>query len=629
MKYFKRKAISPLIASVLLVVFTIAISSIVVNFMTDYVSETTSSVSTTSSDVLSCAKEQIDIDKVYASNLKTINSFSDSFSEKNISVTGGSSNATASAKMPKNVKIKSADVMLSSIYNSFIDTYTYGADDQNTHNTLNMGPEKLNVIWSYSGTFYTSPSVYKGRVFACTVIGKTLYAFDELSGNVLWTYPLSDYCYTTPLVANDVVYVKERYNNVSALDLNGNLIWNRDYDGSNYYQDTFILRDNILYFVGVGIYAINATDGTQIWNISFDAQAKPAIYGDMIVVPRQNDGLISSFNMTTQENLWNDSTGECYGGTPVIYNSHVFLSDYCTDGDIFALNLTTGNLIWNSSSIIIDRQMYSAKPALYNGQIIVGSNNGTGIGGIYSLWYENGNVLWHSLNGTDFDYSGSPIVSHGLAYIIDNYGVLYLVNVSDNGTLVDSISIGGNLGDYDNPSVSDSLVFATNRIGIYAIGGSVLPSNITLDVGADGTDWTMDGKFNTTALNRTINMTGEIISYLSGCTAGSDNSCTIPLELEGATNGTVRLFSLNITYLNPIRAVIANKGPENLTIRDVIAFSKTGETCTLTPSATTLSTGQITTAEGACDMQCADVDRVTVTTACGRKDDYTAVPTCS
>lgn len=61
----KRKGISPLIAAVLLIVFTVAISTIVVNWLRDYTTETTSSVGDTSQEVLECAKQNLQISNIY------------------------------------------------------------------------------------------------------------------------------------------------------------------------------------------------------------------------------------------------------------------------------------------------------------------------------------------------------------------------------------------------------------------------------------------------------------------------------------------------------------------------------------------------------------------------------------
>ncbi len=61
----KRKGVSPLIATVLLIVFTVAISTIVVSWLRAYTADTTSSVGDTSQEVIECAKQNLRISNAY------------------------------------------------------------------------------------------------------------------------------------------------------------------------------------------------------------------------------------------------------------------------------------------------------------------------------------------------------------------------------------------------------------------------------------------------------------------------------------------------------------------------------------------------------------------------------------
>ncbi|NOQ55369.1 MAG: hypothetical protein GQ477_01040 [Nanohaloarchaea archaeon] len=57
----RRKGISPLIAVVLLIVFTVAISTIIIGWMNDYTKKTTSDASKNTDVVVACAKQMINI----------------------------------------------------------------------------------------------------------------------------------------------------------------------------------------------------------------------------------------------------------------------------------------------------------------------------------------------------------------------------------------------------------------------------------------------------------------------------------------------------------------------------------------------------------------------------------------
>ncbi len=62
-----RKAMSPMIAAVLLIVLTISMSSLVVNWLKDYTNSVTDDVDETSVDVMDCAKQRLEVSNAYVS----------------------------------------------------------------------------------------------------------------------------------------------------------------------------------------------------------------------------------------------------------------------------------------------------------------------------------------------------------------------------------------------------------------------------------------------------------------------------------------------------------------------------------------------------------------------------------
>ncbi len=64
----KMKGVSPLIAAVLLIVFTVAIGAVVLNWMTSYTQGTTERAGTDTSSTIDCAKQILSIENVSKSN---------------------------------------------------------------------------------------------------------------------------------------------------------------------------------------------------------------------------------------------------------------------------------------------------------------------------------------------------------------------------------------------------------------------------------------------------------------------------------------------------------------------------------------------------------------------------------
>lgn len=64
----KMKGVSPLIASVLLIVFTVAIGAVVLNWMTSYTQGTTERAGTDTSSTIDCAKQILSIENATKKN---------------------------------------------------------------------------------------------------------------------------------------------------------------------------------------------------------------------------------------------------------------------------------------------------------------------------------------------------------------------------------------------------------------------------------------------------------------------------------------------------------------------------------------------------------------------------------
>ena len=88
---------------------------------------------------------------------------------------------------------------------------------ENVLNVNNVG--NLELKWSYAtgGTVYSSPAVANGVVYVGSE-DNNLYALDAKTGAKLWSYATGGPVDSSPAVANGVVYVGSDDNNVYALN---------------------------------------------------------------------------------------------------------------------------------------------------------------------------------------------------------------------------------------------------------------------------------------------------------------------------------------------------------------------------------------------------------------------------
>ena len=72
-------------------------------------------------------------------------------------------------------------------------------------------------MWSYNtgGQVYSSPAVANGIVYVGSV-NDTLYALNATTGALLWSYTTGNWIYSSPTVANGVVYIGSYDYNVYA-----------------------------------------------------------------------------------------------------------------------------------------------------------------------------------------------------------------------------------------------------------------------------------------------------------------------------------------------------------------------------------------------------------------------------
>ena len=108
--------------------------------------------------------------------------------------------------------------------------------------TVNVGGElvwqsgSLGLGFGASGSFYSTPAVAFGRVYAGNTDGR-VYSFETGGGELAWSYSTGGYVYSGPTVAGTrhsppTVFIGSFDGNVYALGAkNGNLRWSRDAGG--------------------------------------------------------------------------------------------------------------------------------------------------------------------------------------------------------------------------------------------------------------------------------------------------------------------------------------------------------------------------------------------------------------
>lgn len=143
------------------------------------------------------------------------------------------------------------------------------------------------------------------------------------------------------------------------------------------------------------------------------------------------------------------------GSSPAIVNGVVYIGS--DDGELFALNAYTGDLIWNRTLGYLS----TSSPAVVDGVVYVSVWEGTN----YALNASNGEVIWSN----NRRYSGSsPAVVDNVFYISES-GNVTAMNAT-NGEYIWRYYIGTNGG--NTPIVADGSVFISDSGYVFAINAS-------------------------------------------------------------------------------------------------------------------------------------------------------------
>jgi len=233
----------------------------------------------------------------------------------------------------------------------------FGVSDDNV-NALNAHTGAL--LWRYTtGGFPSSPAVVNG-------VGSgdgNMYALKERNGALLWRYATHGSVYSSPVVANSVVYF-----------------------GSTDYN----------------VYAVKASDGEFLWRYQTGNWAGDlAVTGGVVYATSQDDN-VYALNASNGGKLWSFSTGKLIQSAPAVADGVVYVGS--DDNNLYALNARTGAVRWSTFIGL------PSSAAVANGVVYVASTYAA----MYALDARTGTELWSYPTG-DVIYS-DPTIVNGVLY---------------------------------------------------------------------------------------------------------------------------------------------------------------------------------------------------------------------
>lgn len=335
------------------------------------------------------------------------------------------------------------------------------------------------------------------------------------SENVAWKVEMPGTGSSSPIVVGDKLVVtcyvaseREPRREVLCVDkISGELLWSVDFP-IDYREDRFqgyITEhgyasntpvsdgNNVYVFLGKGGVHSITLDGKKNWSVDVGKESSNRQWGSaaslilfqdkLIVNASEESQSIVALDKATGTELWKQEAGmlELTYGTPRIVNPdegdpEIVLS---VPGEIWALNPTTGKLIWYCQSpmtgnvcpsvIVEGGIIYSFGGYRASGSIAVKAGGKNDV--------SDSHVIWTNRSSS---YVATPLLHNGRFYWIDDRGIAYCTSASDGEIIyrerVDDLASGRPV--YASPVlIGDHIYVVTRRSGtiIYKPGDSFEP----------------------------------------------------------------------------------------------------------------------------------------------------------
>jgi outer membrane protein assembly factor BamB len=287
----------------------------------------------------------------------------------------------------------------------------------------------------------SSPNVVEGVVYVDANSG--VYALDAASGRQIWNYSSDGGVNSSPVVLDGVVYVGTATGHVLALNsANGEKLWDFKTAGRTF-EDGDTISDGVLSSPAVVdgrvyvdsqlyyVYALNAADGSQIWNYTTgkEVYAAPLVSEDLVYVC-SFDGYVYAFNTSTGETNWKfltppDSQGYRFlDSAPAVSNDVLYVGT--ESAGLIALNAKNGSELWKFDS----GGQISASPLIFDDVVFFGSEDNSIYAGVrlYAIDTNVGTLLWNYTLDSSNSVS-SLAMMEGVVYVGTGAGSVYALAV--------------------------------------------------------------------------------------------------------------------------------------------------------------------------------------------------------
>lgn len=229
-------------------------------------------------------------------------------------------------------------------------------------------------------------------------------------GNTKWKFQTGGKIFSSPAVTDGAAYIGSEDKNLYAVDIkDGTLKW-KFLTGGAVHSSPAVYNNTVFFGSFDGFYyAVDEVTGALKWKFKTNGE--------------KLSGRKGLWTMKPADEFMEDPF-DFFLSSPVVDNNSVYFGS--SDGNIYALNATTGNLEWQFKT----NGIVHTSPAVHNNTVYIGSWDTY----LYALDEATGKEKWKFKTGIDTAYhllegiQASPLVYNNMVYFGARDGYFYALN---------------------------------------------------------------------------------------------------------------------------------------------------------------------------------------------------------
>jgi len=369
-------------------------------------------------------------------------------------------------------------------------------------------PEGIShVLWKFktAGRVFSSPVVAEGVLYTGSN-DHYIHAIDARKGSELWKFETGANVTSTPAISPGSLFVLSLDGNAYCLDTRtGKLKWKFKTGGESRMS-------------APGLYGLEPSGEVtpDVWDFFLSS---PAV-DDGRVYFGSGDHYIYALGANTGQLVWKYEASDVVHSSPAIANGKLYIG--CWDGTLYALNAKDGHLVWKVQTGKDPSRFMEGIPgsvAIANGVLVFGSRDNN----IYAFDANSGKQLWKQSNDGSWVIS-SPAIENNTVYMTTSDSMKFRALELQTGKPI--FDIGYKAYSFSSPAIaSGHAYFGTFDGMVYDIdlAGRRINSQFQVQAARDHKELlTQDGHLNADVIYGPLGPDGKPNNTLDANVVGVD-----------------------------------------------------------------------------------------------------------